>query len=44
MARKYLAFDIETAKVIPGEGFDWQPWFFLSVLAKPPLAGGGARR
>lgn len=44
MARKDLAFDVETARMIPDEGFDCQPWFFLSVLAKPPLAGGGARR
>jgi hypothetical protein len=25
MPRRYLAFDIETAKVIPGEGFNWRP-------------------
>ena len=25
MARRYLAFDIETAKAVPGEDFDWKP-------------------
>lgn len=25
MPRKYLAFDIETAKDVPGEDFDWRP-------------------
>jgi hypothetical protein len=25
MPRRYLAFDIETAKAVPGEDFDWKP-------------------
>ena len=25
MKRKYLAFDIETSKDVPGEEFDWKP-------------------
>ncbi len=31
MTRKYLAFDIETAKEVPGEDFNWKPYRPLGI-------------
>ena len=31
MTRKYLAFDIETAKDVPGEDFNWKPYRPLGI-------------
>jgi hypothetical protein len=37
MKRKYLAFDIETAKEIPGVGFDWKPHRPLGIACAAVL-------
>ncbi len=37
MARKYLAFDIETAREVPGEGFDWKPHRPLGICCAAAL-------
>jgi hypothetical protein len=39
MKRKYLAFDIETAKDIPGEEFDWKPHRPLGIACVAALPG-----
>jgi hypothetical protein len=38
MARKYLAFDIETAKDVPGEDFNWRPHRPLGISCAATLA------
>ena len=38
MARRYLAFDIETAKDVPGEDFDWRPHRPLGISCAATLA------
>jgi len=37
MARKYVAFDIETAKVVPGEDFNWKPHRPLGISCAAAL-------
>ena len=37
MARRYLAFDIETAKEIPGEDFNWRPHRPLGITCAATL-------
>jgi len=37
MARKYLAFDLETAKEVPGPGFDWGPHRPLGISCAATL-------
>jgi len=37
MSRKYLAFDIETAKEVPGEEFDWKPHRPLGICCAAAL-------
>jgi len=39
MQRKYLAFDIETAKDVPGEDFNWKPHRPLGICCAAALAG-----
>lgn len=39
MTREYLAFDIETAKDVPGENFDWRPHRPLGISCAATLAG-----
>ncbi len=39
MARQYLAFDIETAKDVPGEDFNWRPHRPLGISCAATLAG-----
>jgi hypothetical protein len=39
MPRRYLAFDIETAKDIPGEDFNWRPHRPLGITCAATLAG-----
>ncbi len=39
MTRKYLAFDIETAKEVPGEVFDWKPHRPLGICCAAALPG-----
>jgi hypothetical protein len=38
MPHQYLAFDIETAKVVPGEDFDWRPHRPLGISCAATLA------
>jgi hypothetical protein len=38
VARRYLAFDIETAKEIPGDDFDWRPHRPLGITCAATLA------
>src|SRR5574341_2389782 len=38
MSRKFLAFDIETAKDVPGDDFDWKPHRPLSISCAATLA------
>ena len=38
MKRKYLAFDIETAKEVPGEDFNWKPHRPLGICCAAALA------
>ncbi len=38
MARRYLAFDIETAKDVPGEDFNWRPHRPLGISCAATLA------
>jgi len=38
MARQYLAFDIETAKDVPGEDFNWRPHRPLGISCAATLA------
>jgi hypothetical protein len=40
MGRKYLAFDIETAKDVPGEEFIWRPHRPLGISCAATLASG----
>ncbi len=40
MARKYLAFDIETAKDIPGDEFNWEPHRPLGICCAAALSSG----
>jgi hypothetical protein len=37
MKRKYLAFDIETAKDVPGEDFNWRPYRPLGIACAAAL-------
>jgi hypothetical protein len=39
MKRKYLAFDIETAKDVPGEDFNWKPYRPLGICCAAALPG-----
>jgi hypothetical protein len=34
MARQYLAFDIETAKDVPGDDFNWRPHRPLGISSQ----------
>src|SRR5579859_733146 len=43
MPRRYLAFDIETAKNVPGEDFNWRPHRPLGISCAATLASGEAR-
>ena len=38
MARQYLAFDIETAKDVPGDDFNWRPHRPLGISCAATLA------
>jgi hypothetical protein len=38
MARRYLAFDIETAKDVPGDDFNWRPHRPLGISCAATLA------
>jgi hypothetical protein len=40
VARRYLAFDIETAKEVPGADFNWKPHRPLGISCAAALAGG----
>jgi len=40
MARKYLAFDIETAKDVPGADFNWKPFRPLGICCAAVLPCG----
>jgi hypothetical protein len=40
MARRYLAFDIETAKDVPGDDFNWRPHRPLGISCAATLASG----
>ena len=40
MARRYLAFDIETAKDVPGDDFNWRPHRPLGISCAATLRGG----
>jgi hypothetical protein len=42
MGRRYLAFDIETAKDVPGEDFNWRPYRPLGVSCAATLASGSS--
>lgn len=42
MAGKYVAFDIETAKIVPGDDFHWQPHRPLGIACIASLASGEA--
>jgi hypothetical protein len=37
MARRYLAFDIETAIEVPGEDFNWRPHLPLGIACAATL-------
>ena len=37
MARRYLAFDIETAKDVPGDDFNWRPHRPLGIACAATL-------
>lgn len=43
MARKFLAFDIETAKDVPGEDFNWKPHRPLGISCAATLASDAAK-
>jgi len=43
MARQYLAFDIETAKDVPGEDFNWRPHRPLGISCAATLASDGSQ-
>ncbi len=38
MPRRYLAFDIETAKDVPGDDFNWRPHRPLGISCAATLA------
>ena len=38
MSRKFLAFDIETAKDVPGDDFNWKPHRPLRISCAATLA------
>jgi hypothetical protein len=42
MPHRYLAFDIETAKDVPGEDFNWRPHRPLGISCAATLATGAA--
>lgn len=42
MSRRYLAFDIETAKDVPGDDFDWKPHRPLGISCIASIATGDA--
>jgi RNase_H superfamily len=42
MARRFLAFDIETAKDVPGEDFNWRPHRPLGITCAATLASGSS--
>ncbi len=37
MARRFVAFDIETAKDVPGEDFNWRPHRPLGISLRSNL-------
>jgi hypothetical protein len=41
MKRNYIAFDIETAKDVPGEDFNWKPHRPLGICCAAALPGDG---
>jgi len=41
MVRRYLAFDIETAKMVPGYGFNWKPHRPLGICCAAALGCDG---
>jgi len=43
MAHRYLAFDIETSKDVPGEDFNWRPHRPLGISCAATLASGAAQ-
>src|SRR5580698_7699346 len=43
MARRFLAFDIETAKDVPGEDFNWRPHRPLGISCAATLASDSDR-
>jgi hypothetical protein len=43
MLPKYLAFDIETAKEVPGDGFNWRPHRPLGISCAATLASDSAQ-
>jgi hypothetical protein len=43
MARQYLSFDIETAKDVPGEDFNWRPHRPLGISCAATLASDGSK-
>ncbi len=43
MPRRYLAFDIETAKQVPGEDFNWRPHRPLGICCAATLASDAAQ-
>src|SRR3970040_2309649 len=42
--RRYLAFDIEIAKVIPESSNDWNPYRPLGISCAATLSGNGSRQ
>jgi hypothetical protein len=42
MAHRYLAFDIETAKDVPGEDFNWRPHRPLGISCAATFSSGAA--
>ena len=43
MAHRYLAFDIETSKDVPGEDFNWRPHRPLGISCAATLESGAAQ-
>jgi hypothetical protein len=43
MASRYLAFDIETSKDVPGDDFNWRPHRPLGISCAATLAGDAAQ-
>jgi len=43
MKRRYIAFDIETAKEVPGEDFNWRPYRPLGICCAAALPEGAGQ-